>query len=379
LPKVKREERNTLKYIIFLLLIVSVRVAAQSPIDSLMQHAESLGLQAKDYHYAANDTLAAKKAVQQFMLDLKFGKQPQLRFQGYDFALPLEAYKIRYGQLWNSAKIKELANRLINEAYEVRQILQVLQDSVQFSVDKKQLLVKAANEYRWISAIRANRSLVLVNIPSTQLKAFESNKLVLHMRVVLGKTARPSKTLSSKLKNLIITPYWSVPRSISIEELVPEIRKNIRYFYASHLEIFDQHNRKVEPETVPWHRLNKNYFPYSMRQRTGKWNTLGILKIQFDNPFKMYLHDTSEKKLFAREKRFYSHSCIRLEKPLSLGSWLLKPNSNAIDTLDAQAAYSDKVPQYLNIKRNIPLVIWYSQVDFDENGQLKFYPNIYKR
>jgi murein L,D-transpeptidase YcbB/YkuD len=93
----------------------------------------------------------------------------------------------------------------------------------------------------------------------------------------------------------------------------------------------------------------------------------------------MYLHATSEKKLFTKEKRFYSHSCIRLEKPLSLGAWLLKPNSTAIDTLDAQAAYSDKTQQYLSIKRNIPVVIWYSQVDFDEKGILKFYPNIYNR
>lgn len=369
-----------MKYIIFSFFLFSASLHAQTPLDSLMQQAESLGLRAKDYQYNPQDTSAAKKAVQQFMLDLKFGNQaPNLRYQGYDFKLPREAFRNRYGELWNTPKIKELANRLINEECEVREILQMLKDSVHFSPEKKQLLVKAANEYRWLVAARANRSLVLVNIPSTQLKAYESQKKVLQMRVVLGKPARPSKTLSSQLKNMIITPYWSVPRSICIEELVPEIRKNIRYFYASHLEIFDQYDRKIAPESVPWNRLNANYFPYSMRQRTGKWNTLGILKIQFDNPFKMYLHDTSEKKLFNKEKRFYSHSCIRLEKPLTLGAWLLKPNSKAIDTLDVQAAYSDKTPQYLMIKRNIPLVIWYSQVDFDENGHLAFYPNIYKR
>jgi murein L,D-transpeptidase YcbB/YkuD len=368
-----------LKHIIILFLLTGFSLHAQTPLDSLMQHAESLGLQAKDYQYPQNDTSASKKAVQKFMLDLKFGKQPDLRYNGYDFKLQQQGYKSRYGELWNMSKIKELANRLINESNEVKQILQVLNDSTHFNTEKKQLLAKAANEFRWLNAVRANRSLVLVNIPSTQLKAYESQKQVLQMRVVLGKPSRPSKTLSSKLKNMIITPHWSVPRSISVEELVPEIRKNIRYFYASHLEIFDQQNRKIDPEKVPWHRLNANYFPYSMRQRTGKWNTLGILKIQFDNPFKMYLHDTSEKKLFTKEKRFYSHSCIRLEKPLSLGAWLLKPNSTAIDTLDAQAAYSDKTQQYINIKRNVPLVIWYSLVDFDENGQLKFYPNIYKR
>jgi murein L,D-transpeptidase YcbB/YkuD len=103
------------------------------------------------------------------------------------------------------------------------------------------------------------------------------------------------------------------------------------------------------------------------------------MKILFDNPFKMYLHDTSEKKLFGKEKRFYSHSCIRLEKPLRLGAWLLKPNSMAIDTLDTQASYADKTPTYLSIKRDTPLIIWYSQVDFDELGKLKIYSDIYRK
>ncbi len=368
-----------MKYSIFLLFLLSFPIQAQSPLDSLMQHAESLGLQQSDYLYAPNDTLAARNAVQRFMMDLRFGVQPKLRFQGYDFKLPKEAYRIRYGQLWNSPKIKQLAYRLINENDEVLNILKVLRDSSQLSVSDRRLLIKSANEFRWLAAVKANRSMVVVNIPSAQLRAYESGQQVLKMRVVLGKPSTPSKTLSSQLKTIIVTPYWSVPRSICIEELVPEIRKNIRYFYASHLEIFDRDNQKVSPESVPWHRLNANYFPYSMRQRSGKWNTLGIMKITFDNPFKMYLHDTSEKKLFAKEKRFYSHSCIRLEKPLRLGSWLIRPHSAAIDTLDSQAPYSDKIPTYLMIKRDTPLIIWYSLVDFDEKGQLKIYPDMYRK
>ena len=61
-----------------------------------MQQAESLGLRSKDYQYTPQDTSAAKKAVQQFMLDLKFGNQaPYLRFQGFDFNLPRDAYRNR--------------------------------------------------------------------------------------------------------------------------------------------------------------------------------------------------------------------------------------------------------------------------------------------
>jgi murein L,D-transpeptidase YcbB/YkuD len=261
----------------------------------------------------------------------------------------------------------------------VVRLLAILGDSVGLSTEKKDLLIKAVNEYRWLSTLRQNRSVVLVNIPSTILRAYDGQVEKASMRVVVGKASRPSKTLVSPIKNVIITPYWHVPRSISVEELVPEIRKNIRYFYASHLEIFDTKGRKVAPEKVPWSRLNANYFPYEVRQRSGKWNTLGIMKFQFDNPFRMYLHDTSEKKLFKNEKRFYSHSCIRVERPIDLGRFLLKPDSKAVDTLDVNAAYSDLTPRYIKINRSIPLVIWYSLVDFDADGQIKFYPNIYGR
>jgi len=116
-----------------------------------------------------------------------------------------------------------------------------------------------------------------------------------------------------------------------------------------------------------------------MRQRSGKWNTLGILKFPFNNPFRMYIHDTSEKKLFQRENRFYSHSCIRVERPIDLGQFLLKPQSKALDTLDQAAAYSDRIPRYIKVKRTIPLVIWYSLLDFDVQGNIQFYPNIYRK
>ncbi len=350
-------------------------------LDSLIHSAPSLALRMADYNHGALDSmikgqkpidsLVVHTIAQTFFKDLRDGNRaPNLRYQG----LKIDRKNIKL-----TPNFKLLANHLINQSPEVVPLLAMLRDSVGISDEKKELLIKAVNEYRWLSTLRRNRSVVLVNIPSTTLRAYDGQIEHTNMKVVLGKASKPSKTLISPLKNLIITPYWHVPRSISVEELVPEIRKNIRYFYASHLEIFDLKGQKVAPEKVPWSRLNANYFPYEMRQRSGKWNTLGIMKFQFDNPFRMYLHDTSEKKLFKKEKRFYSHSCIRVERPIDLGRFLLKPHSKAVDTLDVTAAYSDLTPRYIKINRTIPLVIWYSLVDFDANGQIKFYPNIYGR
>lgn len=348
-------------------------------LDSLIHAAPTFALRTIDYPHELLDSMIlgikpvdsirVNSIAQAYFKDLRDGNRvPNLRYEGLkidrkDIKLPFD--------------FKLLVNYLNSRSTELNTLLSVLRDSVDLPSEKRDLLVKAVNEYRWLASLRRSRSVVVVNIPSATLRAYDGQEEKVQMKVVVGKVSRPSKTLICPLRDLIITPYWNVPRSISIEELVPEIRKNIRYFYASHLEIFDLKGRKVEPEKVPWSRLNANYFPYSMRQRTGKWNTLGIMKFQFDNPFRMYLHDTSEKKLFNKEKRFYSHSCIRVERPIDLGRFLLKPNSKAVDTLDVLAEYADLPPRYIKIKRNIPLVIWYSLVDFDANGKLKFYPNIY--
>jgi hypothetical protein len=359
----------------------TLSIASINILDSLIHSAPSLALRIADYNHNVLDSmiigqkpidsLVINEIAQSFFKDLRDGNRvPNLRYEAMQF----EGKPIRLIR-----NFRLLANNLINSSPEVIRLLAMLRDSVGISTEKKDLLIKAVNEYRWLSTLRQNRSVVLVNIPSTTLRAFDGQVEKVAMRVVVGKVSRPTKTLLSPIKNLIITPYWNVPRSISVEELVPEIRKNIRYFYASHLEIFDLKGMKVAPEKVPWSRLHANYFPYEMRQRSGKWNTLGIMKFQFDNPFRMYLHDTSEKKLFKNEKRFYSHSCIRVERPIELGRFLLKPHSKAVDTLDVTAAYSDLKPRYIKINRSIPLVIWYSLVDFDANGQIKFYPNIYGR
>jgi hypothetical protein len=350
-------------------------------LDSLIHAAAAFGLQQVNYTHSGLDSMllgqksmdasAVDTMAQQFFKDLRDGRQvPHFRF---------EELKISRPNVILSGNFKELANRLIDEVPEVKKLLGVLRDSTDLPVAQRAIVVKAIQEYRWLSALRRNHSVVLINIPSATLHAFDGQKEQMKMKVVVGKASRPSKTLVSSMREFIITPYWNVPRSIAVEELVPEIRKNIRYFYASHLEIFDFHGRKVAPEQVPWSRLHANYFPYSMRQRSGKWNTLGILKFPFNNPFRMYIHDSSEKKLFQRENRFYSHSCIRVERPIDLGRFLLKPHSKALDTLDQAAAYSDRIPRYIKVKRTIPLVIWYSLLDFDAQGKIQFYPNIYRK
>lgn len=374
---------------------VKYQLAARQ-LDSLIRLSDQSGLHASKYQHPfldslvkgelnASDTSRIRKMIQKlslkFFKDLRYGAQkPHLRYEGFKFDLQEVAFQKRVFQHIEQHSLPQLHSQIIvSDAKEVKSLLQIQRDSTHFSNKQKQWIANAIHEFRWLHQVKKNYPLVLINIPAAELKYFEKANLTLSMKTVVGRPKKPSKTLSSKIKNMILFPLWNVPRSISIEELVPEIRKNIRYFHASHLKIYTNKGVQVKAEQVPWHRLNANYFPYEMVQRSGYWNTLGLLKFQFDNPFKMYLHDTSEKKLFAKEKRFYSHSCIRLEKPFEFGKMLLNGNSIALDTLNPKTKQVDVTPIYLTVKRTVPIIIWYSTIDFTPEGNFKFYEDVYGR
>ena len=114
-----------------------------------------------------------------------------------------------------------------------------------------------------------------------------------------------------------------------------------------------------------------------MRQGTGFDNSLGLLKIEFDSPSAIYLHDTPEKDLFTNANRFYSHGCIRMEKPIDIGKWLLQNNRIAIDTFDFNQPEKYNKPRPIPVTIPTQVLIWYSLIDFDKKGALKFYKNIY--
>jgi murein L,D-transpeptidase YcbB/YkuD len=64
-----------------------------------------------------------------------------------------------------------------------------------------------------------------------------------------------------------------------------------------------------------------------MRQPPSDGNALGKVKFMFPNPYSIYLHDTPQKALFAKEVRAYSHGCIRLNDPFDFAYALLAPQS----------------------------------------------------
>jgi murein L,D-transpeptidase YcbB/YkuD len=250
--------------------------------------------------------------------------------------------------------------------------------AVEKDTGKQALLKKALKDYLWLDGLRKNRKVILVNIPAAQLRVFEDVKEVLQMRVILGKKKSPTRTLLSKVDELTIHPYWFVTPRMARVELLPKIKRNLAFLDNNQIQVLNSKYRVIDPNSIDWSGLNKHNFPYILRQNSGENNALGALKFHFNNPYSLYLHDTDSKKLFKQPQRFYSHGCIRIEKPKELARLLLGENHIALDTVKFNHHIKNPKPLALKAKEEYILVIWYSIVDFDIRGELVYFKDVYR-
>ena len=318
-----------------------------------------------------------------FFKELAYGNHaPALQYEGVNFKLNTYNIPALLTDYLKHKSLTQLVNYLNSRSVEVATLLKTLaayQDSIPVKQAKLQLLTKAVNDYRWLNAIKQNQNIVLVNIPSAQLRAYQGNATALFMKVIVGKRATPTNTLSSPIYQLMVNPYWVVPKSIATKEMLPKLKKDNGYINNNHLQVLNKNYRVVNPNNINWQDYDINNFPFTIRQSTGCDNSLGILKVEFDSPFGIYLHDTPEKALFSTTNRFYSHGCMRMEKPLEMGKWLFKNNPIALDSIDLSKCYNNPKPIPIPVTNNSVMIVWYSLIDFDEKGNVHFYKNIYNK
>jgi murein L,D-transpeptidase YcbB/YkuD len=115
---------------------------------------------------------------------------------------------------------------------------------------------------------------------------------------------------------------------------------------------------------------------YGIRQRPGPGNALGKVKFIFPNSFNMYFHDTPSKSLFDRDKRAFSHGCIRLAEPQKMAEWLLRDDPNWPTNKIVEAMNAGK-ERAVKIKNPVPVFIIYYTAWVDDRGELNFRDDVY--
>ncbi len=130
----------------------------------------------------------------------------------------------------------------------------------------------------------------------------------------------------------------------------------------------------VDYHDLPWGTFTAANFPYRVRQVTGCGNALGVIKFGLTDPFDVYMHDTNLKEGFASPSRYYSHGCIRLEKPYLLATKLL---DGALDTTVLTQCLKDQEPRQMILNEPVPVLVVYITAEPQEDEQLKWYKDIY--
>ena len=235
------------------------------------------------------------------------------------------------------------------------------------------------NYYRWLNCMAQIQPVIVVNIPAAYMKVYDRSNVLLEMRMVVGKRSTPTPTLISTVDEVVLYPYWHVPYSIATKEILPILKRNPGYINTGNYQVLNQAGRIIDPGTVNWNALSRSYFPYILRQSTGCDNALGLLKLNFTSPFGVYLHDTNGKGSFKYNRRYFSHGCMRMEKPMELGHLILKENRVAIDTLEQKGCLLNRSPITVHADVHMPVIVWYNPVGIDSAGRVLFYEDIYGR
>ncbi len=232
---------------------------------------------------------------------------------------------------------------------------------------------------RWLPGNPGNRY-IFVNIADFSLQIVENDQMVMSMKIIVGKTEQQSCVLSRKMTYLELNPDWRVPDSIATKEILPQLRKKPEYLKQKNMRVFDgdwgNRSKEVDPATVDWSRVRANNFRYKFRQDPGFSNPLGRIKFIFPNECEIYLHDTPSRHLFGRDRRDFSHGCIRIEKPLDLAVYLLQKNSWTRKKIMAEIRKEKR--QVVMLPDPIDVHIFYGTAWVDREGVLQFRDDIYR-
>jgi murein L,D-transpeptidase YcbB/YkuD len=241
-------------------------------------------------------------------------------------------------------------------------------------------IVVNMERWRWLPEDLGRRH-ILVNIANFELDVVESEQVVQMMRVIVGRDYRRTPVFSDMMTYLVFSPYWNVPAKIAIQDIVPQVQKDVNYLFAQNIRVFQgwgAEAREIDPTTIDWSKVTAKSLNYRFRQEPGPANALGRVKFMLPNPFNVYLHDTPKQELFEKLERAFSSGCIRIEKPIELAQYVLKgdPRWTRENIL---AAIGKGIEQAVPLPEPIPTHLLYWTAWADEDGGAHFRNDLYGR
>ncbi|MGH9320028.1 MAG: L,D-transpeptidase family protein [Vicinamibacteria bacterium] len=224
---------------------------------------------------------------------------------------------------------------------------------------------------RWLPA-SLGEEFIWVNVPEFRLRAYRSEREVLSMPVVVGAPESPTPSFREEIDYAVLNPYWYVPESIAVNELMPKAHKDPGFLMRANYELLDEGGSLVASDKLRKDLLLSGH--HRIRRKPGPRNDLGRIKFMLPNRFRIYLHDTPARHLFERTSRAFSHGCIRVGQPLDLAKYLFADRFRELESgLDTG---EEKV---LHLREPVPVYIVYFTAWRSDDGTVNFRNDIYGR
>jgi len=212
---------------------------------------------------------------------------------------------------------------------------------------------------------------IVVDASSGRLWYYDAGQQVGTMKVVVGAQETQTPMLVGKLRWAVLNPYWNVPTYLARNSVAPKVLagRSLASLRMEALSDWSASPRKLDPATIDWPAVAAGKQELRLRELPGGANSMGRVKFMFPNDEGIYLHDTPERALLAREDRHFSNGCIRLENAAELGRWLLqKP----------MAAASKKPEQAVPLPVPVPVYLTYLTAAATDSG-IAFRKDVYGR
>jgi murein L,D-transpeptidase YcbB/YkuD len=190
---------------------------------------------------------------------------------------------------------------------------------------------------------------LLVNIPEAVVRLMVDDRVERVHKVIVGKPTTPTPRFSASVTGVILNPAWTVPDSIIAESVGALVRNR---------------PAAARAKGYTWSRTASGRL--RIVQSPGPGNALGEVKFDMPNAFRVYLHDTPSKELFAADQRLFSHGCIRVDDALGLAEHLL--DGSGWDRARIDAAIRTHRTERIALAPAVPVHVVYLTAFADADG-----------
>jgi L,D-transpeptidase YcbB len=194
-----------------------------------------------------------------------------------------------------------------------------------------------------------------VNVADENLVLYRAGQPVFTTRVVVGEDVRQNQSpeFHATIDASLYNPPWVIPKDIVEAEILPKVARDPDYLAHNHMVMLPG----GEAEQLP-----------------GPEAGLGYIMFLMPNKFDVYLHDTPDRYIFARDNRRLSHGCIRVQNPREFAAMLL---DQPVDAIDAGIAKGGTTRH--DLPSPVPVFVVYETAFVDTDGALQFRPDFYHR